>query len=117
MSTIRKFTPTRREPLWPPAGTPEWPHLPPAPPEPECLVVLGDLKVGDHVLLRDGETAEIEGIGSLGVRLRPFTTSTRTVDDHRTGKVVTFTVRRPGYTVALAATCQAVVGHTEKEKK
>jgi len=113
-----RFNGTRTEPLWPPAGTPEWPNLPPAPPEPPCPVVLGECKVGDHVLLRDGSTAEIEGTGSLGVRLRPFTTVTRTVDDHRTGNVVTFTVRKPGYTVALGSTCQAVVGHTApKEKK
>jgi hypothetical protein len=113
----RRFEPTRREPLWPPAGTPEWPYLPSPPAEPPCPVVLGDCKVGDHVLLCDGTEAEIEGVGSLGVRLRPFTTSTSTVDDHCTGKVATFTVHRAGYTIASSATCQAVIGHTPPKVK
>ena len=113
----KRFIATRREPLWPPAGAPEWPNLPPRPPEPPCPVVLGECRIGDRVLLRDGTEAEIEGIGSLGVRLRPFVTSTRTVDDHRTGKVVTFEVRKPGYTVASSSTCQAVIGHTPPKEK
>jgi hypothetical protein len=43
------------------------------------------------------------------VRLRPLARVSRTVDDHRTGEVVTFTVRRPGYTVAGSSTCQAII--------
>lgn len=116
MST-KRFVPTRSEPLWPPAGTPVWPNLPELPAGPPCPVTLADCKVGDHVLLRNGDTAEIEYIGALGVRLRPFSTTTRTVDDHRTGNVVTFAVRRPGFTVASSATCQAVVGHTAPKEK
>jgi hypothetical protein len=55
--------------------------------------------------------------GMDSVRLRPFTTLTRTVDDHRSGKVVTFGVRKPGYTVASSFTCRAVIVHIAPRKE
>jgi hypothetical protein len=107
---MARFNPTRRAPLWPPAGTPEWPHLAPLPELPACPIRLDTCRVGDRVLLVDGTEAEILSVGSLGVRLRPFTSTTRVVEDSRAGVTRTFEVRRPAYTIASSATAQAVVG-------
>jgi hypothetical protein len=108
----RRFEPTQRTPLWPPAGAAMWPDLPSLPALPPCPIVLGDCRVGDRVLLADGTEAEILAVGSLGVRLRPFVSTTRVVEDSRAGVTRTFEVRRPAYTIASSATAQAVIGHT-----
>jgi hypothetical protein len=77
--------------------------------------VLGACRAGDRVRLGDGTDADVLSVGTLGVRLRPYSTTTRVVEDGRNGKTVTFTVRRPAYTVAASATAQAVVGHINQE--
>jgi hypothetical protein len=112
----RRFQPTMRAPLWPPAGTPTWPDLPPLPALPPCPVILGDCRVGDRVRLADGTDADVLSLGTLGVRLRPYATTTRVVEDGRCGRTVTFTVRKKAYTVAASTTAQAIVGHVDQEK-
>jgi hypothetical protein len=108
MSTIKKFVPTRSEPLWPPAGTPEWPNLPPLPELPPCPIRLGDCRAGDRVLLANGDHADVVYVSPAAVTLRPLTRTERTVFDSRTEREVTFTVRAKSYTVAPSATAQAI---------
>jgi hypothetical protein len=111
VSTIKRFTPTKSEMLWPPPGTPVWPNLPPPPATPPCPVRLGDCKAGDRVLLASGEMADVTYVSQCGVTLRPLTKIERTVYDSKNDREVKFAVRSRGYTVAPSAMCQAVVEH------
>jgi hypothetical protein len=113
----KRFIPTKREPLWPPAGTPEWPNLPPLDPGPPCPVILGGCRVGDRVLLVNGNLADVVYVSECGVTLRPVERVTRTVFDSRSNKEVTFTVSKRSYTVAASAGAQAVVEHNRPREE